>query len=82
MGPLTSGLGTISDSAVCHWVPFPVPGLPGGASLGEEICSPVRTRWLSVRGDPSGASCSLRAVGEGFVRAGLRGEAGCYKDMK
>ena len=34
VGPVTSGV-----SVPCHWIPFPVPGLPGCASVEEDVPS-------------------------------------------
>lgn len=40
--PLTSGAGavSVSVSVPCHCIPFPLPGLPGNASIGEDVPSP------------------------------------------
>jgi hypothetical protein len=33
----------------CHWIPFPLPGLPGWALVGEDVASPAWTRCHRVR---------------------------------
>ena len=40
MGALTSGWG-LSVTVPCHWIPFPLLGLPGWASEGEDVPSPA-----------------------------------------
>lgn len=37
VGPLTIGVGAVLVYVPCHWIPFPLPGLPGGALVGKDV---------------------------------------------
>jgi hypothetical protein len=73
MGLLTIGVEAISDSVVCHWIPFPyVAGLPDPASVEEETLNSAATG----KGVPKGNfpfSEEEEGIGTGFVRIGLGG---------
>jgi hypothetical protein len=73
--------GCVSVSVPCHWIPFPPPGLLGGASVGEEeVLSPARTTYPMAGVIPKGEEESpfsekgRGSGGEGFGRDGLGGE--------
>ena len=53
VGPLTSGA---ELSLTCCWILFPLPELPGWASVVEDVPSPSGTRYLRVGWYPRGAS--------------------------
>lgn len=55
----------LSLSVPCHWILFPLPGLPGWTSVGEDVCSPAGTRCPRVVGTQGGGSLSLRRRGGG-----------------
>ena len=59
MGPLTIGEGAGSDSRL-PLDPFHLAGLPGWASVGEEVLSPAGTRCPRVGQYPRGSSLSMR----------------------
>jgi hypothetical protein len=42
------GWGVVSISVACHWIPSPMPGLPGWASVEEDTPSPAGTRCPRV----------------------------------
>ena len=76
--------GCVSVSVPCHWIPFPPPGLLGGASVGEEeVLSPTETGCLRAGGYPRGTA-SLRRGGssgggrerKGEIREERRGREG------
>jgi hypothetical protein len=55
--------------------PFPLPGQPGWALVGEDVPSPDGTRCFRVRWYPKGASPSLRRGGV-MVGGICKGRAG------
>ena len=59
MCPLIGVWGVDSDSVACHWILL-LPGLPGWASVGEEMLSPAGTVCFTVGLYPRWASPSLR----------------------
>lgn len=53
----------VLDSVPCHWIPFPLPKLPGRASVGEDVPSSIGTRCSKVGWYPRrGISFSERWV--------------------
>lgn len=54
VGSLASGAGAVSDSVLCQWVPFSLPGLPDWASVGEGVAGPAGTWYTRVGGTPEG----------------------------
>jgi hypothetical protein len=79
VGPTTGRAGAILVSVPCHWILFPLPGLPGWASVGEDVPSPVETRCPRVGWYPKKTTPSLKRRGgnnggRGFVRIELGGE--------
>lgn len=54
MGPLTSGVWGVLVSVSCHWIPFPLHGLSGCASVKEGVSSLAGTRWTRMGWYPRG----------------------------
>jgi hypothetical protein len=72
VGPLTSGVGTISNSVACHWIPSPIPGQPACTPVGEGVPSPVgdlRCEMVPKGGFPFSES-SGRGICKGRIGRG------------
>lgn len=52
--PYKSLLEAVSISIACLWIVFPIPGLQGRTSMGEEVHSPARTRCPRLEWYPKG----------------------------
>lgn len=60
VGTLTSRAGALLVSVLCHWTPFPLPGLSGCVLVEEDVINPTEARCLSVWWYPRGRSPFLR----------------------
>ena len=70
MGSLSVGAGDESDSVAFHWIPHPLPEIPGWASAGEDVLSPAGTRCPRVRWYSKG-----RIMRRGICNGGEEGGA-------
>jgi hypothetical protein len=73
MGPLTSGVGGVLVSVSCHWILFLLHGLPGWASVKEDVSSLARTRCPRTGWNSRGLLFSEkgRGMGETSAEVGL-----------
>lgn len=88
VGTLTSRAGALLVSVLCHWTPFPLPGLSGCVLVEEDVINPTEARCLSVWWYPRGRSPFLRRR-EGANRGNIckcenerREEGGYDQDIK
>lgn len=74
VGHLTSGMGTVLISVLCHWIHF-LTGLPDWTSVREVVPSLARTgcpRQVAKKGElPSSKEQGREPQGGGFARVGL-----------
>lgn len=85
VGPLTIGVGAVSDSVAFCWFPFPY--LIGCGVQWERMCLVLLRLDVPVEaGKPSGVSPSLKRKSRGDGRiceggTGRKGGAGCDQDL-